>query len=290
MNKMNKMNVLVTGSFGMIGCHLVKKLIESEYNVIGVDMKPADNFESYEHHQINLGDVDALEAIFNDKHIDRVIHLAALAHTTGGKKYPKRMYEYLNVECADNVFEVSAKHDVPVLFISTVDVYGFQKDAVTPDSVCKPVTIYGKTKLKAEQLLKKSGCKYSIFRLSPVWTRDIKRDIQKRYYLKYPNWAYQIGDNSFYEVLNIDKAIKEMTNWCSKTCNNDITILKDEQLLETKSCIRKEKECGRAKHVIKVPRWLACFGYGIVRISGKNKYTFLLNKALYPLRSNCDGI
>lgn len=284
------MNVLVTGASGMIGSHLVKKLIESKYNVIGVDMKPADNFESYEHHQIDLGDVNALETLFNEKHIDRVVHLAALAHTIGGKKYPKQMYEHLNVECANNVFKVSAKHGVPVLFISTVDVFGFQKGVVTVDTLCKPVTIYGKTKYKAEQLLKESGCRYSVFRLSPVYTKDIKRDVQKRYYLKYPNWAYQIGKNSFYEVLNIDKAIGEMTNWCSKDCNNDISILKDEQLLETKMCIKKEKESGRAKHVVRVPRWLACFGYGITRISGKNEYTFLLSKALYPLRSNCDGI
>ena len=140
------MTILVTGSAGMIGSHLVQGLLKNNYRVIGIDKKPIEFDGSYRHYQIDLGDVDSLEKLFSENKIDRVIHLAALAHTTGGKKYPKKMYEYLNVECANNIFKVSANHNTPVLFISTVDVFGFQKGIVNSETVCKPVTIYGKTK------------------------------------------------------------------------------------------------------------------------------------------------
>lgn len=279
------MTVLVTGSAGMIGSHLVKGLLDSGYYVIGIDNKTIEFENNYKHFAINLGDKESLNNVFVEEKINRVIHLAALAHTMGGKKYPKSMYEHLNVECANNVFEAASKHNVPVLFISTVDVFGFQKGVVGPDTECHPVTIYGKTKYKAEQLLKNSGVVYSVFRFSPVYTPEIKRDIQKRIYLKYPKWAYQIGKNTQYEVLNIDKAIESMVDWCRSEPKNDVRIIKDDNLLNTTDYIAEEKEYGRAKHVIRIPRWLACFGYGIIRISGKNKHTFLLNKAINPLRS-----
>ena len=279
------MTILVTGSAGMIGSHLVKGLLESGYSVVGLDKKEIQFEGQYEHFSIDLGDKEALSKAFANRKIDRVIHLAALAHTMGGKKYPKSMYEYLNVECANNVFQTAKQYNVPVLFISTVDVFGFQKGVVNTETECRPVTIYGKTKYKAECLLKQSECEYTIFRLSPVYTPEIKRDIQKRIYLKYPKWAYQIGKNTKYEVLNIDKAISEMIDWCSLKPSNEIRIIKDDELLETQKYIAEEKAIGNAKHVIRLPRWLAVFGYGITRITGKNKLTFLLSKAIYPLRS-----
>ena len=279
------MTILVTGSAGMIGSNLVKGLIENGFDVIGIDKKPIEFDNHYKHFEVDLGDKEALDTIFSNAKIDRVIHLAALAHTMDGKKYPKSMYEFLNVECANNVFGASAKHNTPVLFISTVDVFGFQKGIVNSETICHPVTIYGKTKLKAEELLKNSGAAYSIFRFSPVYTSEIKRDIQKRYYLKYPKWAYLIGRGSFYEVLSIDNAVREMINWCSSVPSCDIRIIKDKQLLDTRECIKSEKAFGNAKHVLKFPRWFVCFGYYVLRITGKNKYTFLLNKAVHPLKS-----
>ena len=279
------MTILVTGSAGMIGSHLAKGLLNNGFDVIGLDKKEIQFGGDYKHYSIDLGDKEALSKVFRDNKIDRIIHLAALAHATGGKKYPKKLYEYLNVECANNIFQVANANGVPVLFISTVDVFGFQRGVVTADTICHPVTIYGKTKYKAEQLLKESDCSYTIFRFSPVYTPEIKRDIQKRIYLKYPKWAYQIGKNTHYEVLSIDKAISEMIQWCSLMPQNEIRIVKDDELLETKKYIMEEKELGNARHIIKLPRWLVVLGYSILRISGKNKYTFLLNKAVHPLRS-----
>ena len=279
------MTILVTGSAGMIGSHLVKGLIKNGYNVIGLDKKIIEFPNSYKHFEADLGDKDTLDSIFNDNKIDRVIHLAALAHTMGGKKYTKSMYEHLNVECAKNIFNVATSYKAPVLFISTVDVFGFQKGVVNANTECHPVTIYGKTKFKAEQLLEESGARYTIFRLSPVYTPEIKRDIQKRIYLKYPKWAYQIGKNTLYEVLNIEKAIREMVEWCKQEPQNDTRIIKDDKLLETQVYIREEKEAGRAKRVIRIPRWIAVTGYFCLRITGKNKYTFLISKAIHPLRS-----
>lgn len=279
------MLVLVTGSAGMIGSCLVQKLLVCGHKVIGIDNKNIAFNGEYEHICIDLGNNELLEKVFIEKRIERVIHLAALAHSSKGKKYRRSLYEYLNVECSKNVIDLSSKYGIPLLFISTVDVYGFQKSIVNEKTKCVPVTIYGKTKYKAEQYLINSECRYTIFRLSPVYSRDIKRDIQKRYYLKYPNLAYIIGNGTNYEVLNINSAIDEMIKWCYQKVNNEIRILKDVKMLNTKEAIAIEKSLGRANRVLRIPRWVVCFGYYCLRITGKNKYTYLLSKAVNPLRS-----
>lgn len=274
------MKVLVTGAAGMIGSNLVRKFNENNIETINLDVRDIENITV-----CDLGDKEEFNKVVETNKPDRIIHLAALAHAVSGKNYTKEMYQHLNVECANNVFEVAAVNNVPVLFISTVDVFGFQKSIVNSDTVCKPVTIYGKTKFEAEQLLKASGVQYTIFRFSPVYTQEVKRDIQKRIYLKYPNWAYLIGKNTQYEVLSIDKAICEMIEWCGREPQNEIRIIKDSELLNTKYYIAEEKKNGNAKHVLHFPRWFVKCCFGVLRITGKNKYTFLLNKAVNPLRS-----
>ena len=277
------MRVLVTGAAGMIGSALTSALLDAGYEVVALDRR-----EGTDSRAINvvadLADKESLLHIVEEQQVDRVIHLAALAHTAGEDDLSYDRYYHVNVTCARNVFE--AAQGRPVLFISTVDVYGFTKGIVSTDTALHPVTDYGKTKALAEESCKEICDAYTIFRLSPVYTKEIKRDIQKRYYLKYPNIAYRIGKGSEYEVLNIDKAISEMVSWCGETTDNRIRIIKDDHLLQTETCIQQEKAEGRAKFVFVVPQWLLNFGFAVLKfVFGENKYTYLINKAVHPLRT-----
>jgi nucleoside-diphosphate-sugar epimerase len=278
--------VLVTGASGMIGRHLVKGLLDKGYSVIGLARRETElraEIKNYKPYVVDLADRGALKKVFADNNITHTIHLAALAHTKGVNDLSEAAYRQANVINAQNVFEVA--EDTNILFISTVDVYGFAKGIVNGGTEVHPVSIYGKTKAEAEEILKKQGGKFNIYRFSPVYTEEIKRDIQKRYYLKYPDWAYIIGKGSEYEVLNIKKAVHEMVNWVASEPNGEIRIIKDEHRLETIKVIEQERKEGRAKHVLHFPRWMVLAGYGVLMITGKNKYTYLLNKAVHPLRS-----
>lgn len=139
--------------------------------------------------------------------------------------------------------------------------------------------------MMAEQEVSKKKY-FDIFRFSPVYTDTVKRDIQKRYYLKYPNIAYQIGKGTEYEILNVNGAIQAMVNWCSEEPKNTVRIIKDEKRMWTPDYIRAEKAAGRAKVVVRVPKWMVNCGYAVLKgITGENKYTYLLNKAVHPIRS-----
>ena len=153
-----------------------------------------------------------------------------------------------------------------------------------------PVTDYGKSKAMAEHSLMKicqeNGSAYTVYRFAPVYTDDIKRDIQKRYYLNAPDWAYIIGDGIDYEFLHIDNAVKAMTEWIKENPYNNIINIKDADAVNTKKCIQEEKNQGKAKHILKFPMWLILAGYTVIKaITGENKYTYLLHKAIKPIRT-----
>lgn len=284
------MNILVTGSAGMIGCNVVKGLIEKGHMVIGVDRRKNDNANEYDSKfsqvVLDLGAKEAIMQLFEDKKIDRVIHLAALAHTKGVVDISWEAFKKVNVDCAENLFEACAKHDVPVLFISTVDAIGIVKGVIKPDTELNPISNYGKSKAMAEGRLKEICKDWNIYRFSPVYTPEIKRDIEKRYYLKYPNWAYKIGDGEKFEVLNINGAVAAMVNWVDKKVDNTIHVIKDPELLDINDLIKAEKAEGHAKHVLRFPRWMVVCGYyGIKMIFGKSNKTYLVFKALWPFRT-----
>ena len=118
------MKILVTGAKGMIGSHLVTALLAEGYEVVGVDRAGEDSrSKMLSFFKADLADREGLRRIMDENGVDRVIHLAALAHTDGEPDLSWERYYHINVECAKNVFEAAG--DRPVLFISTIDVYGF---------------------------------------------------------------------------------------------------------------------------------------------------------------------
>ena len=281
------MNILVTGSAGMIGGYVVKGLIEKGHTVIGVDRRISDTkLERFSQIILDLSSKAAVMQLFDDKKIDRAIHLAALAHTAGVADTSWEAFKEANVDCAENLFEACAKYCVLVLFISTVDAIGMVKGVITPGTELNPISNYGKSKAMAEGRLKAICKVWNIYRFSPVYTEDVKRDIQKRYYLKYPSLAYLIGGGQQFEVLNVRKAVASMVDWVDKPVDNTIHIIKDEMLLDSAKVISEEKAEGRANYVLRIPRWMVVCGYYCIKlIFGKSNKTYLVFKALWPFRT-----
>ena len=281
------MNILVTGSAGMIGGYVVKGLAVKGHTIVGVDrIKPKEVLDGLKSVVIDLSSKEDVMRVFEENKIDRCIHLAALAHTNGVADTSWEAFKKVNVECAENVFEACAKYNVPVLFISTVDAIGMVKGLITPDTELKPISNYGKSKAMAEGRLKEICKEWNVYRFSPVYTEDVKRDIQKRYYLKYPDLAYLIGGGQQFEVLNVRKAVAAMVDWVDKDVDNSIHIIKDEKLLDSAMVITEERTEGRAKHVIHPPRWMVVCGYYCIKlVFGKSNKTYLVFKALWPFRT-----
>ena len=281
------MKILITGSAGMIGSYVVKELIAKGHTIVGLDRRESDwNHENFIQVALDLADKKALNDVFENENVDRCIHLAALAHFAGENDLSFERFKFVNVTCAENVFEACAVHSVPVLFISTVDAIGMVKGMITPETELNPISNYGKSKAMAEGRLREICRKWNIYRFSPVYTKTQKRDIEKRYYLKYPNLAYKIGSGEKFEVLEMSGAVKSMVDWVDKEVDNSIHIIKDTELLDVNTLIQREKAEGRAKYVLWLPRWMVVCGFYYVRLLfGRSNITYLVFKALWPFRT-----
>jgi UDP-glucuronate 4-epimerase len=177
-----KENVLVTGSAGFIGMHVVLMLIRNGYNVIGVDSlnsyydvelkfarlkecginteefqkfgNQSSNFTNYHFFNFDLVNNDDIEFIFNQFPIDIVIHLAAQAGVRYSISNPET-YIKNNINAFYNVIDVSRRSNVKhFLYASSSSVYGNTTEVPFKESmkVDEPVSLYAATK-KSNELI-----------------------------------------------------------------------------------------------------------------------------------------
>ena len=160
------MNIFVTGATGFIGSHTCVELLNSGYNVIGIDNfcnSKRDVLDKiYEITGKNIkfyeGDVCnsvLLDKIFNDNKIDAVIHFAGLKAVGESVSKPLLYYKN-NIDSTIALCEVMNKYNVKkIVFSSSATVYGSPKSLpIREDFPLSTTNPYGSTKLFIEQILR----------------------------------------------------------------------------------------------------------------------------------------
>lgn len=178
------MNVIVTGSSGFIGGHLVKRLKEAGHFVVGVDLvmpeyeKPHIFFrrdlriqnhckEVFQHHSLKDG-------------IDEVYNLACLMGGMGYIGDPAHSYDVMvgSSQIVSNVIESSKECGVKKSFYSSsACVYNqaHQQDTTNPSLSenmaypAMPDLVYGWQKLFSEQMYQASGLDIRIARFHNIY-------------------------------------------------------------------------------------------------------------------------
>lgn len=147
------MKILVTGGCGFIGSYLVDKLIE-----LGNEVVVLDNLLSGKKEKLNkkakfvFGDVRIPEDIKKAmKGCEVCFHLAAV---TDVRNVDDDLVYQTNFLASRDVFDVAEKFGTKIIFTSSAAVYGNSKVPNKEDDECKPVSKYGRYKLKAEGLAK----------------------------------------------------------------------------------------------------------------------------------------
>ena len=113
-------------------------------------------------------ETDKVKKVLNNYKIDSIIHLAANLIIGEGQKKPKKYYKN-NVLGTKRLLEACKNSMVKnFIFSSTAAIYKEGQYKVSENSIVKPKSVYGKTKLKAENLImsfaKKNKINYGILR------------------------------------------------------------------------------------------------------------------------------
>lgn len=161
-------NILVTGSCGQIGSELTLALrkIYGANHVIASDICPdvKDSFlESGPFEQLDVLDAKKILSIIEKYQIDTVVHLAAILSAVGEKK-PALAWD-VNINGLMNIFEIARERNMnQVMVPSSIAVFGpsTPKQNTPQETILKPSTMYGITKVTGELLANYYVAKYGM--------------------------------------------------------------------------------------------------------------------------------
>ena len=147
--------ILLTGSNGFVGLHLIRELLKNNYSVVGCGITENNFIESsaFEYLKLDLSKANDVKLIdFSD--IESVIHLAGLAAVGTSFDNPS---EYINVNMGIeiNLFETALKQKCfpKFLIISSGSLYDSSKSMpITEKSLIHPNSPYSVSKLGQENL------------------------------------------------------------------------------------------------------------------------------------------
>ena len=149
--------VLITGALGQIGSELVLEMrkIYGDHNIIASGRSLEENQKVMESGPFEV--VDVLEPVqiaeaVNKHKVDTVIHLAALLSAVG-ESNPALAWK-INVDGLFNVLEIAREKNVSVFTPSSIAAFGpsTPKDHTPQDTLQRPNTMYGVTKVSGELL------------------------------------------------------------------------------------------------------------------------------------------
>lgn len=153
--------ILVTGGAGYIGTSLVPKLLDLGHEVTvfdnlmvgGNQLLPFFKYDNFKFVRGDIRKIDELKEVVKDK--DVIMHLAALVGFPVCRLNPQLARE-INVDGTVNLIDSCTDEQV-IFYGSTGSNYGAVTDICTEETPLHPLSLYGETKTKAEQLLMERG-------------------------------------------------------------------------------------------------------------------------------------
>ncbi|MCP4178149.1 MAG: dTDP-4-dehydrorhamnose reductase [bacterium] len=155
-----KAKILITGADGQLGKEIQK---------IGLNY-PNFSFIFTDVNELDIVNIKSLKGFFSENKIDFIINCAAYTNVDGAENEIS-LAEKINIKGPENLAEISNEYNCPLIHISTDYVYGGEVQAVPykETDLTKPVSFYGKTKLKGEEKVKKAN-EYVIVRTSWLYS------------------------------------------------------------------------------------------------------------------------
>lgn len=143
---------LVTGAAGFAAEHLIPKLRNTGWRVLGVDRQLAPSSECDAFISGDLSDMKFCNEMFREQKIDLCIHLAAARADWG---VSDEEFHRDNVEVTSNLIKFFRENDInSCVFVSSISVMPQNTNACLDEQApYAPINTYGETKMKCELAL-----------------------------------------------------------------------------------------------------------------------------------------
>lgn len=166
------MNILVTGSAGMLGSSLCPILKQKGHVVLATDLVAED--EGIEH--LDVRNYSQIKKFVEKFKPDMVMHLAAETDVDKCEVEPDHAF-LTNTIGTQNVALMCQKQDVEMVYISTLGVfYGDAPEPYTEFDEPNPINVYGRSKLEGEKVVQNLLERFYVVRAGWMVGGGPKRD------------------------------------------------------------------------------------------------------------------
>ena len=169
------LKIWITGANGQLGRAILRQMKQEKelYSVLASDM------------DVDITDMDAISRYARSTHPNVIINCAGMTDVSACEENMVKAYK-VNALGARNMAAAARIVDAKIIQISTDDVFaGIRKDRLTEFDMAIPNTVYGKSKLAGEELVRELNPKHLVIRSS---------------------WMYGDGENFLTRLLaKIDK-------------------------------------------------------------------------------------
>ena len=155
--------ILVTGAFGQLGTSLCEVLSNKSILATGRIITTTEKYRSME---LDITNQKNVEELIHNYKPDIIIHLAAMTDVDGCEKDPEIAFD-INVRATENLLK---NFRGKFIYISTDYVFDGEEGPYSEDDKVNPVSVYGKTKLYGENLIKESDIDWVILRSNIIFS------------------------------------------------------------------------------------------------------------------------
>lgn len=232
------MRILVTGGAGFIGSNLVNSLVENNEVVVLDNLSNSKNNVNKKAAFIKGDITDMDDVIKAVKGCDVVFHLAASIDVRNSDE--KKDYE-VNFLGSKNVFEAANDIKAKIIFTSSAAVYGNAHCPVTEETECNPISQYGRSKLRAEKLLKDAF----VLRLFNVYGYNSHGVIEKfcKSITNYETVIVNGRGNQTRDFVYVSDVVNALILGIENTGTYNIGTGKETSVLEIIDIIHKTTKC-----------------------------------------------
>lgn len=150
------MRILVTGSSGFVGSHLVRRLLADGHDIVGLDIaEPPAAAEGWRDVRGDIRDEQLVDSLVAEVHPDAVVHLAAQVSVSRSMREPMEDID-TNVRGTVVLARAAAARGVGRFVNTSSGGAMFGEPDTVPvddDSLVQPRSIYGASKVAAERYL-----------------------------------------------------------------------------------------------------------------------------------------
>ncbi len=209
--------ILVTGSNGLLGQKLVHLIIEeySQYKLIACSRgeNRIKQIEEFIYKDVDITNSKEVEQLFVEFQPDIVINTAAMTNVDQCEIEQEACWR-TNVEAVENLIQESKKYNSHLIHLSTDFIFDGEKGMYKENDEVNPLSYYGKSKVAAEELLKKSKITWAIARTIIVY--GVAESMSRSNIVLWAREALQKGDklNIVNDQFRSPTLAEDLANGC----------------------------------------------------------------------------